>query len=50
MPENLAAFDIVVNADEANELDRAFAPGAIVGDRGPSHVKHLSPTSGFADL
>jgi aryl-alcohol dehydrogenase-like predicted oxidoreductase len=43
LPENLAALDIVVSADEVNELDRAFAPGAIVGDRGPSHVKHLSP-------
>ena len=31
LPENLAALDIVVSVDEARELDRAFAPGAIVG-------------------
>jgi aryl-alcohol dehydrogenase-like predicted oxidoreductase len=30
LPENLAALDIVVSADEANELDCAFAPGTIV--------------------
>jgi aryl-alcohol dehydrogenase-like predicted oxidoreductase len=41
--ENLAALDLMLSADELNELDRTFAPGAIVGDRDPSHVKHLSP-------
>jgi aryl-alcohol dehydrogenase-like predicted oxidoreductase len=43
LPENLAALDLVLSADERSKLDRTFALGAIVGDRGPSHVKHLSP-------
>ena len=43
LPENIGALDITLSAEEGDELDNAFAHGAIVGDRGPSHVKHLSP-------
>jgi aryl-alcohol dehydrogenase-like predicted oxidoreductase len=43
LPENIAALGITLSAEEANEIDCAFADGAIIGDRGPSQVKHLSP-------
>ncbi|MCU1322994.1 MAG: hypothetical protein JWM43_2643 [Acidobacteriaceae bacterium] len=43
LPENLAAIDIRLNADELALLDRAFTPGAIVGQRGSADLKHLSP-------
>lgn len=36
--DNLRAFDVVFTADELAELDRAFAPGAIVGERYPEFV------------
>ncbi|MNP08903.1 hypothetical protein D3C76_1009900 [compost metagenome] len=35
---NLAAVAISLSADERAELDRAFAPGAIVGARYPEAV------------
>ncbi len=38
LPENLAILDVVLSADELAALDRAFAPGAIVGDRYPAFV------------
>ncbi len=42
LPENLAALDIVPDAQELAELDRIFAPGAIQGERYPAQVRHLS--------
>jgi hypothetical protein len=33
LPENLATLDIQLSPDELATLDKAFAPGAIVGDR-----------------
>jgi hypothetical protein len=30
LPENLVALDILLSPGEANEFDRAFAPGAIL--------------------
>ncbi len=37
--ENLRILDICLNADELAVLDRAFAPGAILGDRYPAFVQ-----------
>lgn len=36
--DNLAALDVEFTAQELAELDRAFAPGAIVGERYPDFV------------
>jgi aryl-alcohol dehydrogenase-like predicted oxidoreductase len=36
LPENLRALDVVFERDDLAALDRAFAPGAIVGDRYPT--------------
>jgi hypothetical protein len=33
LPENLATLDIQLSPDELATLDKAFAPGAIIGDR-----------------
>ena len=33
LPENLGALDVILDADELTALDRAFAPGAILGSR-----------------
>ena len=33
LPENLGALDVVLDADDLAALDRAFAPGAILGSR-----------------
>ena len=38
LPENLAIPDVSFSADELAGLDRAFAPGAIRGDRYPAMV------------
>lgn len=38
LDENLAAIDVTLTADERAELDAAFAPGKIVGDRYPTFV------------
>jgi aryl-alcohol dehydrogenase-like predicted oxidoreductase len=43
LPENLATLDIQLSPDELATLDKAFAPGAIVGDRQPTQFKHLAP-------
>jgi aryl-alcohol dehydrogenase-like predicted oxidoreductase len=43
LPENLATLDIQLSPDELATLDKAFAPGAIVGDRQPTRFKHLVP-------
>jgi len=37
--DTMAALDVVFTPDERAELDRAFAPGAIVGDRYPEFVR-----------
>src|ERR1700744_5463197 len=42
LPENLGAIDIKLSNEELTLLDRAFAPGAIVGLRESSPVAHLS--------
>lgn len=39
VPDNLAALDVAFTAEELAELDRAFAPGAIVGERYPPFVQ-----------
>ncbi|XXY35475.1 hypothetical protein WMF04_32830 [Sorangium sp. So ce260] len=36
--ESLSALDVRVSPDELAQLDAAFAPGALVGDRYPSFV------------
>ena len=38
LPENVAIPDIGFSADELASLNRAFAPGAIRGDRYPAMV------------
>ena len=38
LPENLGILDVTFNADELAALDRAFGPGAILGDRYPAFV------------
>ncbi|WP_437877273.1 aldo/keto reductase [Sorangium sp. So ce513] len=38
LDENLPALDVRVSPDELAQLDAAFAPGAIVGDRYPPFV------------
>lgn len=43
LTENLAALDVVFTTKELAELDQVFVPGAIVGDRYPAQVRHLSP-------
>jgi aryl-alcohol dehydrogenase-like predicted oxidoreductase len=40
--ENLAALDITLSDAELSELDKAFAPGAIAGDRYPPELMRLS--------
>src|SRR6202012_349821 len=40
--ENLAAANITLTAAELDELDAAFAHGAITGDRLPAEMMHLS--------
>ncbi len=40
--ENLRALDVVFTAEELDSLDRAFAPGAIVGERYPEMVMSLA--------
>ena len=42
LPENLEVLDIHFSADELAALDRAFAPGAIVGDRYPAFVQKFA--------
>jgi len=42
VPENLTMLDIRFSADELAALDRAFAPGAIVGDRYPAFVQKFA--------
>jgi aryl-alcohol dehydrogenase-like predicted oxidoreductase len=44
--ENLAATDLVLTEDELTNLELTFTPGAIVGDRLPAEVRHLSPRQG----
>jgi aryl-alcohol dehydrogenase-like predicted oxidoreductase len=44
LPENLAALDILLSPDELAQLDGAFAPGAIIGDRYPAALMSLSPS------
>lgn len=39
LADNLAALDVAFMAEELDELDRAFAPGAVVGDRYPPFVQ-----------
>ncbi|AUW57806.1 aldo/keto reductase [Sphingobium sp. SCG-1] len=43
VPENLATLDIVLTDTELAELDAAFAPGMIAGDRYPAHARALAP-------
>lgn len=43
LAENLRALDIRFSPDELAELERTFSPGAILGDRYPAEVRHLSP-------
>jgi aryl-alcohol dehydrogenase-like predicted oxidoreductase len=40
--ENVAILDIRFSADELAALDRAFAPGTIIGDRYPAFVQKLA--------
>ena len=42
LPGNLEVLDISFSADELAALDRAFAPGKIVGDRYPAFVQKLA--------
>lgn len=42
LAENLEVLDVGFSADELEALDRAFAPGAIVGDRYPAFVQKLA--------
>ena len=42
LPENLEILDIGFSADELAALDRAFGPGAIVGDRYPAFVQKFA--------
>ena len=44
LADNLSALDISLSEDELQTLDRAFAPGAIVGDRAPAEVMRFSPS------
>jgi aryl-alcohol dehydrogenase-like predicted oxidoreductase len=44
LPENLATLDILLSPDELAQLDSAFAPGAIIGDRYPASLMSLSPS------
>jgi aryl-alcohol dehydrogenase-like predicted oxidoreductase len=44
LPENLATLDILLSPDELAQLDGAFAPGAIIGDRYPAPLMSLSPS------
>ncbi len=39
LAENLAALDLILDTDDLTALDRAFAPGSIVGDRYPTFVQ-----------
>ncbi len=43
LPENIAALDISFSVEELAVLDRSFHPSAMVGDRYPVQVRHLSP-------
>lgn len=42
LPENLQILDISFSADELTALDRAFATGAILGDRYPAFVQKFA--------
>ena len=42
LTENLKAFDVTLTGDDLDELDRTFPLGAVVGDRYPAQMKHLS--------
>ncbi len=42
LPENLEILDISFSADELAALDRAFGPGAIIGDRYPDFVQKFA--------
>lgn len=42
LPENLATLDIAFSVNELAALDRAFAPGAIIGDRYPAFVQKFA--------
>lgn len=42
LAENLETLDISFSADELAALERAFAPGVIVGDRYPTFVQKLA--------
>jgi len=44
LADNLSALDISLREDELQTLDRAFAPGVIVGDRAPAEVMRFSPS------
>ena len=41
LPENLAALDLPLSADELALLEATFADGAIIGDRQPPQFQHL---------
>lgn len=43
LAENLAAVELTLSADELAELDRVFAPGAIVGSRQPIQFERFVP-------
>jgi aryl-alcohol dehydrogenase-like predicted oxidoreductase len=40
--ENLESLDITLTDAELSELDKAFAPGAIAGDRLPPEMTQMS--------
>ena len=42
LADNLAILDLELSPDELAALDRAFAPGAIIGDRYPPFVQKLA--------
>jgi aryl-alcohol dehydrogenase-like predicted oxidoreductase len=42
LPENIAALDIALSADDLSELNQLFAPDTTVRERGPQHVRRLS--------
>jgi aryl-alcohol dehydrogenase-like predicted oxidoreductase len=44
LPENLQILDIELSAEELSALDRAFPPGAILGDRYPAFVMKYAAT------
>ena len=38
LPENLGILDVKLDASDLAALDKAFAPGTIIGDRYPAFV------------